>query len=190
MLSRANSQCRFLKLLLKNYIFHLTLFPLPRAFSLRSRGTAANFPVAACETLNFRLQKSLLFLVRKILAQQLIAEINLYGAISRIRLPEMDHWLCSTVCILNPLEQKIFSSALSLKSHRFLNSTKETGDKGQQRETWTWNHASGRTDSRSLLCKAVYMPDFLKYVASNRTSARLLAGSDCCYFKPESHELG
>lgn len=87
--------------------------------------TAANFPLTACETLNFRLQKLLLFLVRKILAQRLIAEINLYGAISRMRLPEMDHWLCSTICMLNPLEQKIFARAVSLKSHIFLYSSKK-----------------------------------------------------------------
>lgn len=134
--------------------------------------TAANFPLTACETLNFRLQKLLLFLVRKILAQKLIAEINLYGAISRIRLPEMDHWLCSTICMLNPLEQKIFARAVSLKSHRFLNSSKKTGGKGQQRETWMWNHASSRADSPSLLCKAGTGPHFLlKHIISNLMAA-------------------
>lgn len=147
--------------------------------------TAANFPLTACETLNFRLQKLLLFLVRKILAQKLIAEINLYGAISRMRLPEMDHWLCSTICMLNPLEQKIFARAVSLKSHRFLNSNKKTGGKGQQWETWMWNHASSRGDSPSLLCKAGNVPHFLlKHIVSNRR------GPDGCYFNPKLMDLG
>lgn len=143
--------------------------------------TAANFPLTACETLNFRLQKLLLFLVRKILAQKLIAEINLYGAISRIRLPEMDHWLSSTICMLNPLEQKIFARAVSLKSHRFLNSSKKKkiGGKGQQQETWMWNHASSRADSPSLLCKAGTVPQFLlkHMVQQERTSGLLLPNS-------------
>lgn len=146
--------------------------------------TAANFPLAACETLNFRLQK-LLFLVRKILAQKLIAEINLYGAIFKMRLPEMDYWLFSTICTLNPVEQKIFARAVSLKSYRFLNSSKKTGGKGQQRETWMWNHASSRADSPSLLCKAGTVPHFLlKHIVSNRR------GPDGCYFKPKIHALG
>lgn len=150
--------------------------------------TAANFPVAACKPLNFRSQKPLLFLVRKILAQRLIAEINLYGAISRIGLPEMDHWLCSTICVLSPLKQKkkSFGSALSLKSHRFLNSSKKMGDKGQQGEAWTWNPAGGAA-SLSLPCKAGDVPGLLlKCLVSRRTSANLLAGSDCSCFQPQN----
>lgn len=118
---------------MKNCIFSFNSFPPATGFQSPAEQPGCQFQVAACETFNFSLQKSLLLLVRKILAQDLIAEINLDGAISRIRLPEMDHWLSSTICTLNALEQKkpqFFSSALSLKSHKFLNSRKERGAKG------------------------------------------------------------
>lgn len=65
------------------------------------------------------MQKSLLFLVRKTLPQQLVAERNLDGAVSRSSLPKSDWWLCSTICTLNSLWQKYFQVPYRLKATQF-----------------------------------------------------------------------